>query len=88
MTVIPRSIPPLSQFLLPMGQLVRTTGAARAVTLTMALTVLPQGGQRAARQNAWASMSEGSARACGRREADTAMDRAVSMSRHRAARAR
>jgi len=41
------------------------------------LTVLPHGGQRSARRNAWASMSADSALARSRREADAAMDRAV-----------
>ncbi|MCW2667057.1 MAG: hypothetical protein JWN57_2019 [Frankiales bacterium] len=40
---------------------------------TVVLTVLPHGGQRTARRNAWASMSEGAVRARGRRDADTAM---------------
>ena len=43
----------------------------------LALMALPHGGQRSARRNAWAAMSEGSARARGRREADAAMDLAV-----------
>ena len=44
---------------------------------SLAMTVLPHGGQRSARRNAWAAMSEGSARARARREAEVAMDRAV-----------
>ncbi len=88
MTLIPRSILPLNLPLLPVGQLVRTADTARTVTFSLALTMLPHGGQRSARKNAWASMSEGSARARGRREAAAAMDRAVAMSRHPAARAR
>jgi hypothetical protein len=55
---------------------------------SVALMLLPHGGQRSARKNAWASMSEGSARARGRREADAAMARAVAMSLHPAASAR
>ena len=41
------------------------------------LTVLPHGGQRSARRNAWASMSSDAALARSRREADAAMNRAV-----------
>jgi hypothetical protein len=41
------------------------------------LSALPAGGQRAARRNAWAAMSAGSARARGRREADAAMAAAL-----------
>ena len=44
---------------------------------SLAMTVLPHGGQRSARRNAWAAMSEGSARARARREADAAMSLAV-----------
>ena len=44
---------------------------------SVVLTVLPHGGQRSARRNAWASMSADNARAKARREADSAMDRAV-----------
>jgi hypothetical protein len=55
---------------------------------SVALMLLPHGGQRSARTNAWASMSEDSARARGRREADAAMARAVAMSLHPAASAR
>ncbi len=88
MTRIPRSVPPPSLPLLAWGQLVRTADVARAVTLSMALTMLPHGGQRSARKNAWASMSECSARARSRREADAAMDRAVAIARHPAAHAR
>jgi hypothetical protein len=55
---------------------------------SVALTLLPHGGQRSARRNAWAAMSEGNTRARGRREADAAMSRAVSMSQHPAASAR
>jgi hypothetical protein len=40
------------------------------------LAVLPHGGQRSARRNAWASMSTDASRARGRREADAAMERA------------
>jgi hypothetical protein len=41
------------------------------------LTVLPHGGQRSARQNAWASMSSDASRARNRREADAAMSAAM-----------
>jgi hypothetical protein len=55
---------------------------------SVARTLIPHGGQRSARKNAWASMSEGSTRARGRREADAAMARAIAMSLHPAASAR
>ena len=88
MTRIPRSNLPLNLSLLPWGQLVRTADTARTATASMALMMLPHGGQRLARKNAWASMSECSARARGRREADTAMDQAVAIARHPTAHAR
>ncbi|MCU1602738.1 MAG: hypothetical protein JWO22_3447 [Frankiales bacterium] len=50
---------------------------------TVLLTVLPHGGQRSARQNAWASMSADTQRAKSRREADAAMDRAILRARSR-----
>jgi hypothetical protein len=43
----------------------------------LALSVLPHGGQRAARRNAWSSMSSDAALARNRREADHAMARAT-----------
>lgn len=49
---------------------------------TLALTVLPHGGQHAARKNAWAAMSEGNMRAKARTEADSAMARAVARAVH------
>lgn len=52
---------------------------------TFALTVLPHGGQRSARRNAWASMVDDNTRARARRDADAAMSRAVSMSQQPAA---
>ncbi len=45
------------------------------------LLAVPHGGQLTARRNAWASMSEGAARARGRRDADAAMDQAIQRSR-------
>jgi hypothetical protein len=39
----------------------------------LVLTVVPGGGQRTARRNAWAGMSAGTARARARREADAAV---------------
>jgi hypothetical protein len=54
----------------------------------LALAVLPHGGQHAARKNAWAAMSEGSARARMRTEADAAMSRAAALSARKAASAR
>jgi hypothetical protein len=53
--------------------LVRTASNAQSLVLA----VLPHGGQRSARRNAWASMSQDAVRARARREADTAMSRAV-----------
>ena len=47
------------------------------------LAVLPHGGQRSARRNAWASMSSDAQLARQRREADAAMDRAVLRARAR-----
>lgn len=49
---------------------------------SLVVAVLPHGGQRSARRNAWASMSADHIRAKARREADAAMSRAASMSRH------
>ena len=63
-----------------------TRSATTAQTLLM--TAMPHGGQRAARRNAWSSMSTDAARARARREADAAMDRAAAMAQHPAARAR
>lgn len=51
----------------------------------LVLALAPAGGQTAARRNAWASMSQGSARARGRREADLAMDRALARAERSAA---
>ena len=62
--------------------------AVRPVTRTvqsLALFALPHGGQRAARRNAWASMSAESAWARSRREADLALQRAISASARSAA---
>jgi hypothetical protein len=44
---------------------------------SLLLTFAPHGGQRDARRNAWASMSADNQRARPRRDADTAMDRAL-----------
>jgi len=41
------------------------------------LTVLPHGGQGAARRNAWSAMSADAVQARARREAEVAVDRAV-----------
>ena len=51
----------------------RTTSQLQA----LALAVVPHGGQRTARQNAWASMSQGAVRARGRREAEAALEQAL-----------
>ena len=50
---------------------------------TVFLTVMPHGGQRSARRNAWASMSADAALARSRREADAAMERAALRARSR-----
>jgi hypothetical protein len=50
------------------------------------LTLLPHGGQRSARRNAWASMSQDAVRARAQREADAAMARAIARADHLAAR--
>ena len=50
---------------------------------SLLLTVLPHGGQRDARRNAWAAMSADSQRARQRRDADRAMDLAVLRARAR-----
>jgi hypothetical protein len=57
---------------------------ARTATTVQSIVVavLPHGGQRSARRNAWASMSEDNLRARARRDADSAMSRAVAMSQH------
>ena len=54
----------------------RTASTIQSITLT----VLPHGGQRSARKNAWASMSEGNSRAKARIDADRAMSRAIVLS--------
>ena len=53
--------------------LARTAGQLQG----LALTVLPHGGQRSARRNAWAAMSADAAFARNRREAEHAMSAAV-----------
>ena len=49
----------------------------------LVLLALPAGGQGTARRNAWASMSAGSARSRGRREAEAAMAAAERRVAHR-----
>lgn len=56
-----------------MTALRRSVDTARDLLLLAA----PGAGQLTARRNAWAGMSENATRARARREADTAMDRAV-----------
>jgi len=55
---------------------------------SLVVAVLPHGGQRSARRNAWASMSADHVRAKARHEADAAMLRADAMSRQPATSAR
>jgi len=50
---------------------------ARVLSGAALLLAVPHGGQRAARQNAWAGMSEGATRARARREAQAAVDLAA-----------
>ena len=52
---------------------------------SLVMAVVPHGGQRSARRNAWASMSSDAVRARARREADLAMSRAESRAQSRAA---
>ena len=54
----------------PVRRTVRTTR-------DLAMAVLPHGGQRAARRNAWAGMSADLAQSRSRREAEAAMELAV-----------
>jgi len=58
------------------------TALARTATQLQgfALTVLPHGGQRSARRNAWSAMSADAAFARNRREAEHAMTAAVTRS--------
>ena len=58
---------------MPFPSLTRTTSQLQSV----ALTLLPHGGQGTARRNAWSAMSADAATARSRREADFAMERAV-----------
>lgn len=53
----------------PLTPLTRTTTQLQG----LALTVLPHGGQRSARRNAWAAMSADAVLARSRREADAAV---------------
>ena len=46
------------------------------------LLALPHGGQLTARRNAWAGMSDAATRARGRRDADIAMDQAVTCAQY------
>ena len=59
---------------------------------SLVMAVVPHGGQRSARHNAWASMSTDAVRARARREADLAMaraqSRAASLAAHPASQAR
>lgn len=57
-------------------RIVRRTAST---TQTAVLLLLPHGGQRVARSNAWASMSADAVRARGRQEAAAAMSRAVAL---------
>jgi hypothetical protein len=52
-------------------------------TRDLAMTLLPHGGQRAARQNAWAGMSADLAMSRARREAESVMELAIQRAHHR-----
>lgn len=68
-----------------MTQLLRTLPRLTLInSRELAMTLLPHGGQRAARQNAWAGMSADLAMSKARREAEAAMDVATARARHRA----
>ena len=63
-------------------------GTVRRIPRTLeglALFALPHGGQQAARRNAWAAMAADSTRARARREAELALDVAVSAAAARTA---
>lgn len=49
------------------------------------MTLLPHGGQGAARRNAWSAMAADTTRSRARRDADLAMDRAVARAVRRSA---
>lgn len=55
--------------------------AARSIE-SAAMTLLPHGGQSAARRNAWSSMARDVSHSRARRDADLAMDRAVARAHH------
>lgn len=57
--------------------------ALASLVQDLLLTVLPAGGQRVARRNAWASLSDCSARSRGRRDAEAAMAVAVQRTERR-----
>ena len=59
---------------------VRSTSRLQDLTLT----VLPHGGQRSARRNAWAAMSADATLARGRREAEVAVAAAAARRNHAA----
>lgn len=73
------TFPPLT-----LASLARTTGQLQ----TAALAVLPHGGQRSARRNAWAAMSSDAAQARARYDAERALDHAVARAGHRSVAAR
>ncbi len=60
--------------------------ALASLVQDLLMLAVPHGGQEVARRNAWASMSAGSARARGRREADEAMAVALATAARRGAR--
>ena len=61
----------------------RTTQQAQSIFLT----VLPHGGQGAARRNAWSAMAADATQSRARREAELAVHQAVDRASYRAARA-
>ena len=59
-----------------MDALLRLPVRTARQTRDLVMVLLPHGGQRTARRNAWVGMSVGTARARARREADLAVHRA------------
>ena len=65
--------------------LLATTRQTLGLAVALSLVVLPHGGQRGARRNAWTAMVAGTAQARIRGEAQFAVDRAAANSARRIA---
>jgi hypothetical protein len=65
----------------------RSFAAGLGAAQSLLLVVLPQGGQQAARRNAWSGMARDARLARAHRDAGRAMDRAVAAAAQPAARA-